>query len=67
VPLDTKQLLEMLKTDIKHWSHGALTEALDFCQQHLNSMDEGTEVYAWWYDLRESIRQQIIAKGGRVP
>jgi hypothetical protein len=30
-------------------------------------MDEKSEVYAWWWNLRETIRQEIADKGGRIP
>lgn len=55
--MDEKQILEALKTDIKHWPGTALHYAFEFCERH-----DGK----FWEELREAIRQEIIDKGGRT-
>ena len=65
--MDTKQLLEMLKKDPKHWTNAQLHMAYNYCVDMCMDMDEKSEVYAWWWNLRETIRQEIADKGGRIP
>ena len=65
--MDTKQLLEMLKKDLKHWTVPQLHIAYDYCVDMCMDMDEKSEVYAWWWNLREAIRQEITDRGGHRP
>ena len=65
--MDTKQLLKMLKIDLKHWTVPQLHIAYDYCVDMCMDMDEKREVYAWWWNLREAIRQEITDRGGRRP
>ena len=63
--MDTKQLLEMLKKDLKHWTHAQLYMAYNYCVDICMDMDEKSVVYAWWWNLREAIRQELTERGGR--
>ena len=63
--MDTKQLLEMLKKDLKHWTNAQLHIAYDYCVDRCMDMDEKSVVYAWWWNLREAIRQELTERGGR--
>ena len=65
--MDTKQLLEMLKKDLKHWTREQLHIALDYCDNMCADQNEKSVVYAWWWNLRETIRQEITDRGGRRP
>lgn len=58
-------LKEKLKLDIKHWTHAQLVIAFEYCESMCK--DVGGEDLQWWTDLRESVRAEIVAKGGRTP
>lgn len=64
--MDTKQLLEMLKLDITHWSRDALAEAYNYCVDHMIGMDQRTPVYAWWWNLRDAIIKEIDKRDNRA-
>ena len=61
--MDTRQLLEMLKLDLMRWSKESLVEAYNYCIDHMQGMDQRTEVYAWWYDLREALNAELEKRG----
>jgi hypothetical protein len=57
--MDTKKLLEMLKKDLKKWTPEQLSIALEYCDGMCQDMDQKSVVYAWWYDLRKDIQEEI--------
>ena len=61
--MDTKQLLEMLKKDIKHWTVEQLRIALDYCDSMCADQDDKSVVYAWWWNLRKTIMQELDGRG----
>ena len=65
--MDTKQLCEMLERSITTWTHAQLMMAFEYCDNMCYSIDEKSVAFAWWYHLREEIRQEITARGGRRP
>ena len=56
------KLKEMLWKDIEKWPYSALVEAKKYCDDHMQEFDQDTDDYAFWYEVREHINQQIEVK-----
>lgn len=56
------KLKEMLLEDIKKWPYSVLIESKRYCDEHMQELEQDTEDYAFWYDIREHINRQIEVK-----
>lgn len=60
-----KTIIGDAEKDLHHWTNAQLHIAYDYCVDMCMDMDEKSEVYAWWWNLRETIRQELTERGGR--
>lgn len=58
--LNTEQIKELIKTELKTWNNAQLHDALDFCIR--KSAETQNE---WWFDLTKIVRAEITDRGGR--
>ena len=56
------KLKEVLWEDIKKWPYSVLVEAQQYCNNHMQELEQDSDDYAFWYDVREFINQQIEEK-----
>ena len=58
--MTTEQIKDLIKTELKTWNNAQLHDALEFC------IEKSTETEnEWWFDLTETVRAEIMDRGGR--
>ncbi len=57
---EKERLKEKLLLDMKHWSVGALKDALLFIDDMC--LSQTGEDFLWWWDLRKHVRAELEAK-----
>ena len=61
--MDKKQLLTMLEKDLKHWTLAQLKIAYNYSLDMCFDLDQASDQYAWWWNLNQSIEQEIDSRG----